>query len=132
MKCAMELIKIKEEAEKEYEIYLDELCKKAHLEAIEDTIKWCENTIGPKLESNAKNRLKIEFEMRGQLKKDRLGNSIFYPLEEGYHKITAFRYYDVITLTNYLSQFCYKVDFSHEWYYDATHTLVVTIGEKKC
>ena len=128
MKCALELSVIKEKAEKQYEIeqaILDENCRINHVNIIEKTIEFCENTIGPELEKCALNRRTPTFTMRGDFEKDRVGNLIFYPLvRDGRYyangkpseKMDETNPYDMFTIKNYLESYCFNVSWEDEWY----------------
>lgn len=128
MKCALEIMMIKEEAEKAYafeQARLDEKCKIKHAEIVANTIKFCEETISLHLEELAATRQIPSFYIEGVVKTDRIGNEIFYPLEEeGYTYANgqkSYRYnseiaYDVKTMTTYVEQFC----FSTKWW-DTTY-----------
>lgn len=140
MKCAIEMIMIKNEAEKNYELEqlrLDEECRKAHLETIIKTIAYCEEVIGPSLEKKAMNREIPCFTLAGCIRKNRVGDKLFSPLTGG-SRIYAngdFSYdikysetYDVETLKNYLEQYCYKVSFSD--YYFKTYGIGRRCGDR--
>jgi hypothetical protein len=127
MKCALELSVIKEKAEKQYsfeQMLLDEQCKIKHIDIVADTIEFCENVIGPALEECALNRKTPVFTMRGNFKKDRVGNLIFYPLVRNgsyangtpSEMMDETRPYDMFTIKNYLENYCFTVSWKDEWY----------------
>ena len=119
MKHAMELVMIKEVANMNYAIeqeLLDRKCAEKHKEIIQDTIKFCEDVIGPRLENYALKRCSIFWDMNGALSKDRLGNVLFHPLVketvkyangESSYRVDSNTSYDAATLMKYLNQFGY-------------------------
>jgi hypothetical protein len=143
MKCAMEILMIKEEADVNYAIEqakLDEQCKIKHKLIIAETIKFCEEVISPAFEELAKNRKELCYTLSGGISSDRLNNQLFSPLIEGerygnrglsYKPST--KVYDVKTMEEYLIQFCYSVKWSemtymrYGWGYQKGKDLIVTI-----
>lgn len=144
MKCAMEILMIKEEADLIYAIEqakLDEQCRIKHQSIIAETIKFCEEVISPAFEALAKDRKKLCYTLSGSISADRLNNQLFRPLVEGkqyangdqsYDPSTKI-VYDVKTIEEYLVQFCYSVKWSEIGYKSygcgcrAGKNLVVTI-----
>lgn len=128
MKCALELLTMKAEAEKQYEIKqitLDEECRINHMIIIEKTFDFCETVIGPALEKCALNRKTPIFTLMGGFEKDRVGNLIFYPLvRDGKYyadgtpseKLNMANPYDVFTIKNYLENYCFNVSWKEMWY----------------
>lgn len=145
MKCALEIVAMKELAETNYRIEqerLDEECRIKHMSIIEDTFNYCEEVIGPKLEKCALNREVPKFILEGVIEKDRVGNKIFYPLVAERQKYAnGDRSYcpcysksiDVVSLINYLKNYCFTVKFEEStykrygWGECHSHLLTVTI-----
>lgn len=125
MKCAMEIMMMKENAEKIYaaeQARLDEMCRINHVQIIAATITFCEEVIGAEFEKLANSRRDVYHCTRGVIEQDRLGNEIFHPLckevgcryangEDSYSPNYNIAY-DVATLNAYLSQYCYTVNWS--------------------
>lgn len=123
MKCAMEILMIKEEADVIYAIEqakLDEQCRIKHQSIIAETIKFCEEVISPAFEELAKNRKELCYILSGGISLDRLNNQLFRPLVEGEryadgnpsYNLSTKIVYDVKTIEDYLVQFCYTVKWS--------------------
>lgn len=128
MKYATDLIIMKEIANVNHAIeqeMLDAKCADAHKDIVADTVKFCEDVIGPRLENLALKRCSLYWDMIGALEKDRLGNVLFHPLKK--EKVTYANgessycadkktSYDATTLTKYLNQFGYIVEWKkHEY-----------------
>jgi hypothetical protein len=128
MKCALEIVAMKELAETNYRIEqerLDEECRIKHMSIIEDTFNYCEEVIGPKLEKCALDREVPRFTLRGIIKTDRVGNKIFHPLVVESKKYANGDYsycpsysksIDVKSLINYLKNYCFTVKFEEITY----------------
>ena len=127
MKCAMEILMIKEEADVIYAIEqarLDEQCRIKHQSIIAETIKFCEEVISPAFEKLAKNRKELCYTLSGDVSLDRLNNQLFSPLVKGVsyangdpsYKPDTNIIYDVKTIEEYLAQFCYSVKWSKKGY----------------
>lgn len=129
MKCALEIMAIKEEAEKAYALEqarLDEECKVKYAEIIAVSFAFCEEVVGAELEECAKNRNNLCYRLKGVVEEDRLGNKLFCPLYEDGRKYAngnkSYTYnssktaYSIDALTNYLEQFCYTVKWNDSQY----------------
>lgn len=128
MKCALEILAMRELAEQNYaaeQARLDEECRIQHMGIIEDTFSYCENVIGPTFEKQALRRETPMYRLKGVIEKDRIGNKIFYPLtveskkyangENSYspnHRSPL----DVVSLHNYLKNYCFTVEFEESTY----------------
>lgn len=128
MKCALELTAMKVVANEQYtfeQMLLDEKCKLEHAQIVAASIDFCETVIGPALEERALDRLPICYSLRGDTRKDRLGNFLISPLvrqKRSYANGHPSEYadfsqtYDVFTIKDYLEKHCLKVKLQDEWY----------------
>lgn len=145
MNCALEIMKIKEIAETEYQNEQARLDYERRCELVKitnNTIQFCENEINSKLVECAKNRYTPKFTMKGSISTDRIGTKIFSPLILQWTKyadgspsyiINTLIEYDVEVLTEYLERYCFNVKWqkiSYKNYGTGSHTgyeLIVTI-----
>ena len=136
MKCVLELNLIRAEADRIYEEEqkaLDQAAKVKFANATERAINYCEEVIGKHFEEQAQSRMDIEFDVRGELNRDRLGNYTITLLEFDCCYANGVKAYKPIgdtlalePLKEYLKQFCFSVEEvqdTYKWY---------GIGEKKC
>ena len=122
MNCALEIMKIKENAETEYQNEQARLDYERGCEVIrimDKTIQFCENEINSKLVECAKNRCTPRFTMKGVIYTDRIGTKIFRPLMLDHCRyangdvsycIDKTIEYDVEMFTEYLEKYCFKVE----------------------
>lgn len=127
MKCMYELQQIRREAEKklaEENARLDELCRQKHIETIAKTYEFCEMVIGPALERMASHPTScVYYIQNGDIKTDRLGNRVWYPLKVDTHYADGSpsyapekQGYDVNTLDAYLKHHCLVPKWSKQSY----------------
>jgi hypothetical protein len=122
MKCAAELMMMRTAAILEHQLEeerKDEACRQAHLQAVENTIAFCENVIAPKLEAKAINiNENISYQFKAKLYNNRLNNTHFWLLKEDgikYADGTPSFYpdhsntYDYETFITYLNNFCFDI-----------------------
>ena len=121
MKCVAELINMKIEAEREWE--RNKILAEKQL--ITDTFDFCENVIGPKLESLAKERKQIVATFEFGIGYDVYNNLILSPLKKDkctYANGTASWSRDTSICCSekffeeYLTQHCFKVEWLEDWY----------------
>lgn len=145
MNCALEIMKIKEIAETEYQNEQARLDYERRCELIkitDNTIQFCENEINSKLVECAKNRCVPEFTIKGNIFTDRIGTKIFSPLILECTKyangtpsyiINTSKEYNVEVLTEYLERYCFNVEWkkiNYKTYGSGSHTgyeLIVTV-----
>lgn len=136
MKCVLELGLIRAEADRIYEAEqkeLDQKAKMAYGQATERAISYCENVIDEYFEEQARNRKELDFEVRGELNRDRLGNYTITLLEFDCYYSNGTKSYkptgDTLALEplkDYLKQFCFSVQEAQDTYKR------YGFGEKKC
>ena len=136
MKCVLELGLIRAEADRIYEEeqkVLDQAAKVSFVNATKRAINYCEEVIGKHFEEQAQNRMDIDFEVRGELKRDRLGNYTITLLEFDCYYSNGIKAYKPIgdtlalePLKEYLKQFCFSVQEIQDTYKR------YGFGEKKC
>ena len=122
MNCALELLTIKEEAEKQFEIEeaLKDIAAYNNFETIKkNTINFCDTEINNALIEKAKSRCNIYFQLKISLYKDRLGNVLFSPvIPERYryangqqsYTVDTNKQYSLNTLKEYLEAHCINVE----------------------
>ncbi len=126
MLCAMELLQVKERAEKEYQeeqARLEMECAVELVKAVERTIRFCEEVIGKELEDKAKERKAIVAEYEVLNFTDRLNNEMFKLLEVNRRysngepsKAPAGEKYSLTALKEYLEAHCLKVEVKKFWF----------------
>lgn len=150
MKCASELIEIRERAIAEREARLNAECCEAYAKIKIATIQLCEETIAEKLEKAANEGREIHYEFDcGNFEKDRLGNILFAPLVVSNSQYATKSYgtayepskekYSISTLEKYLNGFCFEVSYkdikytSYYWGKDGRSGKKIIIkAKKKC
>lgn len=127
MKCALELITIKEIAKMEYEAEqreLDRIAKEKFENLSENTVRWCDTVLNDIFVKKAEAREPLEAVFKMSLTKDRLGNYIFTVIEkDGLIYANGKCSYSAIgqqisekILKTYLENLCFKVEFKEDWY----------------
>ena len=121
MKCAAELITIKQQAEYEHQMAMrkkDEECRARQAELKAVAINYCENYIGRELERLARENQIMYIRLDGIVRTDRLGKEYFYPLIETPHCYANGKSsfdpdmnnpLDLGAIVEYLDKFCIKV-----------------------
>ncbi len=129
MKCAAELIAIKKQAEYEHQMEMrrkDDECRARQAELKIIAINYCEEYIGNKLETLAKENKSMIVRIDGIVRTDRLGKEYFYRLIETPNSYangnSSFdpdmsNPLDLSAIVEYLDKFCIKVT-SRVQYYD--------------
>ena len=127
MKCAREILEIKERAKILYQqeqMRLDEACRENHKKVIAQTLDFCETISEDFVRQAAKRYSRLEYNIYFVVTEDRLGNQIIQPLKfEGFRyangdesRVPSSTMYDKKTLIDILSKYCYKVE-SQKYYY---------------
>lgn len=122
MKCANELIEIRDRVVAEREARLDEECREAYAKIQIATVQFCEEVIGAKLEEAANYGKEIRCEINcGRFEEDRLNNIIFSPLVVSKNQYVTKSYgtayepskekYSITMLEKYLDSFCFEVSY---------------------
>lgn len=127
MKCAREILEIKEKAEIQYQqeqIRLDEACRENHKKIVAQTLDFCEEISEDFVRQAAKRFSRLKYNINCVLTKDRIGNQLIQPLrfqgflyadgEESF--VPSSTTYDKKTLIDTLSKHCYKVEFQKHYY----------------
>lgn len=149
MKCAKEILGIKEKAEIQYQqeqARLDEVCRINHEKIIAQTLDFCEK-ISEDFVRQATNRYsRLEYNIYCILTEDRIGNQIIQPLESdsvlyanGDHSyVPSSTKYDKKTLIDTLSEHCYKVELqkhyfkTYGWGEREGSRIIITLDECAC
>lgn len=150
MKCAKEILEIKEKAEIQYkqeQARLDEACRVNHEKIIAQTLDFCEK-ISEDFVRQATNRYShLEYNVYCVLTEDRIGNQIIQPLRshglryangEESHVPSSTIAYDKKTLMDTLSKHCYKVELqthyfkTYGWGERAGSRFIITLDECAC
>ena len=127
MKCAREILEIKEKAKILYQqeqMRLDEACRENHKKIIAQTLDFCETISEDFVRQAAKRYSRLEYNIYCVVTEDRLGNQIIQPLKfEGFRyangdesRVPSSTMYDKKTLIDILSKYCYKVEFQKHYY----------------
>lgn len=149
MKCAREILEIKEKAEIQYQqeqTRLDEVCRENHKKIVTQTLDFCETISEDFVRQAAKRYSCLEYNIYCVVTEDRVGNQIIQPLEfEGFRyangdesRVPSSTMYDKKTLIDILSKYCYKVE--SQKYYFKTYGLgeqegsriIITLDECAC
>lgn len=127
MKCAKEILEIKERAKILYQqeqMRLDEACRENHKKIVAQTLNFCETISEDFVRQAAKRYSRLEYNIYCVVTEDRLGNQIIQPLKfEGFRyangdesRVPSSTAYDKKTLIDTLSKHCYKVEFQKHYY----------------
>lgn len=122
MKCAAELIAIKQVAEAEYQAEEHKKDMEALLafqQMKENAVNFCETTINSTMIEKAQNREPLSMTFKIEVNKDRLGNKYFYPIvrdkytyangKPSYYPNSSIAYaFD--TLVDYLKEHCFEIE----------------------
>ena len=143
MKCALELITIKEVAETKYlmeEELKDAEAREWYKTICNDTINLCDTTINDKLISLATNRKQIKVSYKVVFSEDRLNNKLFRFVKATDKRYADGRisccpmgsYYSFDTLQTYLSEHCINLECladEYDWYgYGTYNCVLITIS----
>ena len=126
MKCAAELIAIKQIAEAEYQAEEHKKDMEALLafqQMKENAVRFCETTINSAMTEKAQNRDPLFMTFKVDINKDRLGNRFFYCVvrdekhtyangDPAYRIDTSIKY-SLDTLIDYLKDHCFEVDYNN-------------------